>query len=182
MKKLLPIFMILLITSCVHKKTPVKFDNPIFNSVLESANKFNGIFRIYPNYINNLGVRVNSDNRCEFLDQDEHAVFMVTKDTIHGEQADTYHLFVSNFKYPRNYYKETRCEVDYCMFFIDDGKLRYSGSYWPFSAKSEGCKDYPEFNWKSKIQTNCLQELLDRGWDKYIPVEIPQCMKDKYLK
>ena len=182
MKKLLPIIIILLITSCVHKKTPVKFDNPIFNSVLESESKFNGIFRIYPNYINNLGVRVNSDDRCEFLDQDEHAVFMVTKDTSHGTQYDRYHLFVSNSKYFSYYDNEFYCDVDYCSFFIDDGKLRDDLSYWPFSAKSEGCKDYPEFNWQSEIQTNCLQELIDRGWDKYIPVEIPQYMKDKYLK
>ncbi len=180
MRKLLPIIIILLITSCVHKKTPVKFDNPIFNSVLESANKFESMYKIYPTYINDL--TVNSDDRCEFLDQDERAVFMVTKKTIHGKQRDRYHLFVSNFKYPRNYYKETRCEVDYCSFFIDDGKLRDYTSYWPYSAKSEACKDYPEYDWKSKIRTNCLQELLDRGWDKYIPVEIPQYMKDKYLK
>ena len=180
MKKLLPIFMILLITSCMHKKTPVKFDNPIFNSVLESANKFESMYKIYPTYINDL--TVNSDNRCEFLDQDEHAVFMVTKKTIHGKQRDRYHLFVSNFKYPRNYYKETRCEVDYCSFFIYYGKLRDYTSYWPDSAQSEACKDYPEYDWKSKIRTNCLQELLDRGWDKYITVEIPQYMKDKYLK
>ena len=180
MRKLLPIIIILLITSCVHKKTPVKFDNPIFNSVLESANKFESMYKIYPTYINDL--TVNSDNRCEFLDQDEHAVFMVTKKTIHGKQRDRYHLFVSNFKYPRNYYKETRCEVDYCSFFIDDGKLRDYASYWPYRAKSEGYKDYPEFDWQPETQTNCLQELIDRGWDKYIPVEIPQYMKDKYLK
>jgi len=180
MKKLLPIFMILLITSCMHKKTPVKFDNPIFNSVLESANQFRHVYKIYPTYLNDL--TLNYDSECEFLDQDEHAVFMVTKDTIHGEQADTYHFFVSNLRYPRDYYKETLCEVDYCMFFVDDGKLRYSEGYWPFRAKSEGCKDYPEFDWNSHEQTNCLQELLDRGWDKYISVPIPQNIKDEYLK
>lgn len=180
MKKLLPIFMILLITSCMHKKTPVKFDNPIFNSVLESANKFKSMYKIYPNYINNL--TIDYDHRCEFLDQDEHAVFMVTKDTIHGKQRDTYHFFVSNLKYFIHDSQETLCEVDYCMFFVDDGKLRDGGSYWPFRAKSEGCKDYPEFDWDSYEQTNCLQELLDRGWDKYISVPIPQNIKDKYLK
>ena len=180
MKKLLPIFMILLITSCVHKKTPVKFDNPIFNSVLESANKFKGVYKIYPNYINKLGSR--SDYRCEFLDQDEHAVFMVTKDTIRGEQADTYHFFVSNLRYPKKYYKETLCEVDYFMFFVDDGKLDFDNYYLPYRVKSEECKDYPEFDWHNHEQTNCLQELLDRGWDKYISVTIPQNIKDEYLK
>ena len=180
MKKLLPIFMILLITSCMHKKTPVKFDNPIFNSVLESANKFKGVYKIYPNYINKLGSR--SDYRCEFLDQDEHAVFMVTKDTIHGEQADIYHLFVSNLRYPRDYYKETLCEVDHCTFEIVDGRFEYLDNYLPYRAKSEECKDYPEFDWHNHEQTNCLQELLDRGWDKYISVTIPQNIKDEYLK
>ena len=180
MKKLLPIIIILLITSCVHKKTPVKFDNPIFNSVLESDNKFESMYKIYPNYINDL--TVNSDDRCEFLDQDEHAVFMVTKKTIHGTQYDRYHLFVSNFKYPIIYYKETRCRVDYCTFEVVEGRFEYHANNLPYRAKSEACKDYPEFNWQSKIRTNCLQELLDRGWDKYIPVEIPQYMKDKYLK
>lgn len=180
MKKLLPIFIMLLITSCVHKKTPVKFDNPIFNSVLESANQFRHVYKIYPNYLNDL--TLNYDSECEFLDQDEHAIFMVTKKTIRGEQADRYHLFVSNLRYPRDYYKETLCEVDYCMFDVVDGKLRYSGSYWPFRAKSEGCKDYPEINWLKMKTTNCLQELLDRGWDKYIPVPIPQNIKDEYLK
>ena len=180
MKKLLPIIIMLLITSCVHKKTPVKFDNPIFNSVLESDNKFESMYKIYPTYINDL--TVNSDDRCEFLDQDEHAVFMVTKKTIHGTQYDRYHLFVSNFKYPRNYYKETRCEVDYCTFEVVEGRFEYHANNLPYRAKSEACKDYPEFNWQSKIRTNCLQELIDRGWDKYIPVEIPQYMKDKYLK
>ena len=180
MKKLLPVFMILLITSCMHKKTPVKFDNPIFNSVLESDNKFKGVYKIYPNYINKLGSR--SDYRCEFLDQDEHAVFMVTKKIIHGKQRDTYHFFVSNLRYPKKYYKETLCEVDYFMFFVDDGKLDFDNYYLPYRVKSEECKDYPEFDWHNQEQTNCLQELLDRGWDKYISVPIPQNIKDKYLK
>ena len=180
MKKLLPIFMILLITSCVHKKTPVKFDNPIFNSVLESENQFRHVYKIYPTYLNDL--TLNYDSECEFLDQDEHAVFMVTKDTIRGEQADTYHFFVSNLRYPKKYYKETLCEVDYCMFFVDDGKLDFDNYYLPYRVKSEECKDYPEFDWHNQEQTNCLQELLDRGWDKYISVPIPQNIKDEYLK
>ena len=180
MKKLLPIFIILLITSCVHKNTPVKFDNPIFNSVLESENKFKSMYRIYPNYINDL--TVNSDDKCEFLDQDEHAAFMVTEDTIHGKQYDTYHLFVSNLKYFEYYNKETRCEVDYCIFRVVDGKLDFDNYYLPYSTRSERCKDYPEIDWNSYEETNCLQELLDRGWDKYISVEIPQHIKDKYLK
>ncbi len=180
MKKLLPIFTILLITSCVHKKTPVKFDNPIFNSVLESANKFKSMYKIYPNYINDL--TVNSDDRCEFLDQDEHAVFMVTKKTIRGEQYDRYHLFVSNLKYFIHDSQETLCEVDHCTFEVVDGHFEYHNNYLPYRARSEGCKDYPEINWLKMKTTNCLQELLDRGWDKYIPVPIPQHIKDKYLK
>ena len=169
-----------MVTACVYKKTPIKFDNPVFNAVLESANKFKSMYKIYPNYINDL--TINSDDRCEFLDQDEHAVLMVTKDTIHGKQYDMYHFFVSNYRYPKHYYTETRCRVDYCIFVINNGKFINDNSYAPYRAKSEECKNYPEFNWQWPEQTNCLQELLDRGWDKHISVEIPQSIKDKYLK
>ena len=171
---LLLLITVIIISCATPKLVPTRFDNPIFNGILDGQTKFRRKIKLYPNYISDLSR--GFDEKCEFLVQDEKAV-MLKCDLVKYDlkDSDLYQLYYAKFKsYGMKY-----CVVFRCDYTIKNGYIEHIGMGYAmpesFYSSVQNCdgevqKPYGLYEYLP----NCMEVLRDKKWYKYIPAKMPE--------
>ncbi len=196
-KYLLACLLIFLSTPAWSAEAPKEFKNPIFNDILWAYNWNDARdMRITPSYIDTshsdlLGPRdipyeekFSRSHECEYITEDDKGLLLKCKKMfplwIKNEGSHIYYEFV--FIRYRDFYipwQKEYCFVWECSFSVDEGKIQLWGQerkHRPGSLYSKiyKCDDEEIDSIKDpKEPPECYDELIKRGWDKYIPGKLP---------
>ena len=173
MKKIVFMLSLMVGLEAFAKEVPEKFQNPIFNDILYSGgNKsFSHDIKVTPtgikDYDNEYG-----DATCEYIVEDEKGFLLKCKNVYnkHTLYEMYYARYQSDFT---NVGGSKKCSVWNCTFDIVDGKIDARGTNAPtsYGSKVYNCAGEKD-KWKDFSKgpyMNCMDELKERGWDKYIP-------------
>ena len=178
-------------------EAPKEFKNPIFNDILWASNWVSARdMRVTPNYIDTsrsdlLGPRdipyeekFFRSHECEYITEDDKGVLLKceTVEPLWRQGGGDYISYEFIFiRYRRVYSapQSNNCRVWNCTFSVDEGKVQLWGQERkhepsPLYSKIYKCDDEELDSFESpKEPPECYDELIKRGWDKYIPGELP---------
>ncbi|MBP5615831.1 MAG: hypothetical protein J6X42_04705 [Alphaproteobacteria bacterium] len=176
MKKIVFALGLMMGFEAVATEAPEKFQNPIFNDMLYSNGNrpFSHDIRVTPTSITDYDYPETS-GVCEYILEDEKGFLLKCQypDFIKG--YETYEMFYARYQSDfTNVSGKKWCEVWNCSFEVKNGKIESSGNNAPISNLSNVLQcDGEKDTWKDfqdgGPKMNCLDELKERGWDKYIP-------------
>jgi len=183
MKKILPLICMLLVSFGAYAaKTPKRFKNPIFNNILwtENKNRANDT-RLTPTYIYDLQ-EPEYDEVCEYITEDDKGVFLKCQDAhpeVFGpgiEPSVTYDMYyIRDQSFDRK--GRPTCMVWYCSFLEREGyvdfKYRASSALLSSDIPCPDEKDHYQGRYPPS-DPDCLEELLQRGWETYLPRKIEE--------
>lgn len=171
MRKVLIILMILISGSALADGIPKKFKNPLFNHKMQLQGRAWRDFEITPTFIKDFKTPEYS-SKCEFITEDDKAIFLKCRDLTSDNDQSAYYEF-----YFIKYRLDQLCNIWNCSFWYYKNELRSPGRS-VLSSSAADCED--ELN-EADIrdprqkypQPDCIQELYNRGWEKYLPA-MPQ--------
>lgn len=174
MKRIIFVLSMIMGLDAIAGEVPEKFQNPVFNDILYSGgNKsFSHDIKVTPtgikDYDNEYG-----DETCEYIVEDEKGFLLKCTDIHDGYEL--YEMFYARYQVDfTNIGGDKECSVWNCVFDVENGKIVGLGTNAPTSHSSKvyncaGEKDrWKDFKY-SGPKMNCLDELKERGWEKYIP-------------
>ena len=176
MQKAVLIMFMMMSFEAFAEQAPQKFQNPIFNDMLYSGgNKsFSHDVKVTPTSITDYDTSQTS-GVCEYLIEDEKGFMLKCEypDFIKGYV--TYEMYYARYQTDWTEVNGGKwCNVWNCSFEVEDGIIQALGVNAPNShySKVYNCageqdrwEDFPIGGPKM----NCLDELKERGWEKYIP-------------
>lgn len=196
-KYLLACLLIFLSVPAWSTEAPKEFKNPIFNDILWASSWVSARdMRITPSYIDTsrsdlLGSRkipyeekFFRSHECEYITEDDKGILLKCETVEplwrveNGDNISYEFIFV---RYRRVYSapQSNNCRVWNCSFDIENGKIQLWGQERkhepsPLYSKIYKCDDEELDSFESpKEPPECYDELIKRGWDKYIPGKLP---------
>ena len=196
-KYLLACLLIFLSMPAWSAEAPKEFKNPIFNDILWAYNWNDARdMRITPSYIDTsrsdlLGPRdipyeekFFRSHECEYITEDDKGILLKCETVEplwrveNGNNISYEFVFIRYRDFYIPWQKEY-CFVWECSFSVDEGKIQLWGQerkHRPGSLYSKiyKCDDEEIDSIKDpKEPPECYDELIKRGWDKYIPGKLP---------
>ncbi len=179
MKKILPLICMLLVSFGAYAaETPKRFKNPIFNNILWTENKnMAHDTRLTPTHIYDLFFS-EYDEDCKYITQDDKAVLLRCQGS-DPEYSNVifYHMFFIRGYYSSILEKRSRCQVWQCSFAEHEGYVdfdyRASSALLSSDVPCPDEKDHYQGRYPP-ADPDCLEELLQRGWETYLPRKIEE--------
>ena len=196
-KYLLACLLIFLSVPAWSAEAPKEFKNPIFNDILWGVAPHAALdMYVTPTYIDythsNLFGPQNISyeekffrgKECKYITEDDKGVLLKcetvapTWKKIRGNKIEYEFIFI---RYRRVYSapQNNNCRVWNCSFSVKNGKIRLWGQEEkdepsPLYSKIYKCDDEELDSFESpKEPPECYDELIKRGWNKYIPGKLP---------
>ncbi len=196
-KYLLACLLIFLSTPAWSAEALKEFKNPIFNDILWGVAPHAALdMHVTPTHIDythsNLFGPQNipyeekffRGKECKYITEDDKGVLLKcvtvapTWKKIRGNKIEYEFIFI---RYRRVYSapQSNNCRVWNCTFSVDEGKVQLWGQERkhepsPLYSKIYKCDDEELDSFESpKEPPECYDELIKRGWDKYIPGKLP---------
>ncbi len=196
-KYLLACLLIFLSVPAWSAEAPKEFKNPIFNDILWGVAPHAALdMYVTPTYIDythsNLFGPQNISyeekffrgKECKYITEDDKGVLLKcetvapTWKKIRGNKIEYEFIFI---RYRRVYSapQNNNCRVWNCTFSVKNGKIRLWGQEEkdepsPLYSKIYKCDDEELDSFESpKEPPECYDELIKRGWNKYIPGKLP---------
>ena len=159
-------------------EVPEKFQNPVFNDMLYSNGNriFSHDIKVTPTGIKDYDDE-QMDATCEYIAEDEKGFLLKCNypKFLDGDPYELYEMFYARYQVDfTNIGGNKECSVWNCSFKVKNGKIEALGPNAPTSHSSKvyNCANEKD-RWKdfkySGPKMNCLDELKERGWEKYIP-------------
>jgi len=178
MKKILPLICMLMVSFGAYAaKTPKRFRNPIFNNILWTENKnMAHDTRLTPTHIYDLQFS-EFDDVCEYITEDVKGVLL----KCHGvgslfENSVFYEMYFIRDQYFDRKGRST-CMVWKCSFSEKGGVVDFDyGISSALLSSDIPCPDEKD-HYQGRYtppDPDCLEELLQRGWETYLPRKIEE--------